>query len=208
MKKEPSPLWGPLAQGHPGKKCAPGQIIYLQGTPAEEFYYLLEGSARSYISSPDGAELALTVHRAGDLMGEAAFFDQGPRISSAMALTPCRVVPIGKERLAEQLQLHPELALPLLRYLAKTVRLLSQHVGSISFRPADRRLAGALLGHADGRGVVRATHEELGSAIGVSRVTASRILSRFAQTGWLERGYGHLRILNREALSAYAQAEP
>ncbi len=199
--------WAPLAQGRQGKQYAPGQMIYLQGTEANEFYYLLEGIARSYISSPGGSELVLTLHRAGDLMGEASFFDECPRVSSAVALTPCRIVAVDRPRLDQVFQSHPELAYPMLRYLARTVHLLSDHVDSISFRPADKRLASALVRHAEPDGVVSYTHEELGYAVGVSRVTVSRILSQFAAKGWLERSYGAVKLIDRQALDRYAQTE-
>lgn len=200
-------IWAPLAEGRQAKSYGPGQMIYLQDTEAREFYYLLEGTARSYISSPSGAELVLTQHQAGDLMGEASFFDECPRVSSAVAVTSCRVVAVDREGLNRVFQSHPELAYPMLRYLARTVRLLSDHVDNISFLPADRRLAAALVTHAGGDGLVRYTHEELGSAVGVSRVTVSRGLAQFARKGWLERSYGVVRLLDREALQKFARSD-
>ena len=200
-------IWAPLGEGRQVKRYSPGQMIYLQGTEATEFYYLLEGTAQSYISSPEGAELVLTRHQAGDLMGEASFFDECPRVSSAVALTDCLAAPVDKAHLDRVFQAHPELAYPMLQYLARTVRLLSDHVDGISFRPADKRLASALLRHAGVDGLVRSTHEELGAAVGVSRVTVSRTLAKFAQRGWLVRSYGTVRLLDREALEEFARAE-
>lgn len=65
--------WAPLAEGQMPRIYAPGQLIYLQGTEADVFYYLLSGKARSYISSASGGERVLATHRSGDLMGEASF---------------------------------------------------------------------------------------------------------------------------------------
>lgn len=206
MSEDRNSIWAPLSERRQAKAYAAGQLIYLQGTVADEFYYLLEGSVRSYISSPEGAELVLTLHRAGDLMGEASFFDECPRVSSAVAVEPCKVVSVNRVQLDLVFQAHPELAYPMLRYLARTVRLLSDHVDHISFRPADKRLASVLVEHAGGDGLVRYTHEELGSAVGVSRVTVSRTLAQFAQKGWLERSYGAVRLLDREALQKFAQS--
>lgn len=205
---EKNDIWAPLAQGRRVKSYAPGQHIYLQGGEADEFYYLLEGTARSYISSPEGSELVLTLHQTGALMGEASFFDECPRVSSAVAVTPCRVVAVDRVWLDRVFQAHPELAYPMLRHLARTVRLLSDHVNGISFRPADRRLAALLLHRAGSGGQVHGTHEELGAAIGASRVTVSRTLAQFAAMGWLERSYGAVRLLDREALVDFAQQEP
>lgn len=200
-------IWAPLAEGRQAKSYAPGQMIYLQGTDANEFYYLVEGVARSYISSSEGAELVLTRHQTGDLMGEASFFDECPRVSSAEAVTSCRIVTVDKAHLDRVFETHPELAYPMLRYLARTVRLLSDHVDGISFRPADKRLASALLRHAGADGLIRSTHEELGSAIGVSRVTVSRTLAQFAAKGWLERNYGTVKLLDMEALQTFSQSD-
>ena len=66
--------WSPLAEGKSQKTYQAGQMIYLQGTEADMFYYLVEGTARSFISSAEGTERILTLHHAGDLMGEASFF--------------------------------------------------------------------------------------------------------------------------------------
>ncbi len=68
-------VWAPLAEGLPPKIYVPGQLIYLQDTYPAAFYYLESGSARSFISSPEGTERLLTLHHSGDLMGEASFFD-------------------------------------------------------------------------------------------------------------------------------------
>jgi hypothetical protein len=35
----------------------------------------------------------------------------------------------------------------------------------------------------------------------------SRALARFASKGWLEQSYGLVKLLDREALEKYAQAE-
>lgn len=196
-------VWAPLAEGRSPRTYAPGQLIYLRDTQPTEFYYLMEGSARSFISSPEGTERLLTLHHGGDLMGEASFFDQCPRVSSAVAVTECKVFSVDSRRLEYVFKAHPELAFPMLRYLARTVRLLSGHVDDITFRPADRRLAGALLRQAGRSGVIHATHEELGSAVGVSRVTVSRVLAQFAKNGWIKTGYGTVTVTDRGALERF-----
>ena len=203
-RREATP-WALLAQDQSPRTYAPGQLIYLQGTEADPFFYLLSGSARSYIRSETGDERVLTTHRSGDLMGEAAFFDGCPRVSSAVAVTECRAVSIDRERLDRVLRAHPELALPMLQYLARTVRLLSDHVDGMSFRPADQRVARYLLSIPPERGgALRCTHEEIGAAVGVSRVTVSRVLGEFTRRGWIRTGYRALFLTDAAALQAFA----
>lgn len=194
------PLWQPLAQGRQPRVYAPGQFIYLQGEQPQEFFYLLSGTARSFLSSPEGEERVLTLHRGGGLMGEASFFDGCPRVSSAVAVTECRAVAVTWRQLEEVLAGCPQLAIPMLRHLAHTVGQLSAQVNDLSFQGGETRLAAQLLREADETGRVNVTQEELGFRIGATRVTVARILHKWASRGWVETGYGALKISDGGAL--------
>ena len=200
-------IWTPLADGQPVQHKEPGQLIYLQDTRAECFYYIVSGTVKCYISSPEGEERTLTLPHAGELIGEAAFFDRQPRVSSAVAVTPCRLVAVDRQRLEEVFARHPGLAISMLENLASRVRLLSEHVDG-EFLPADKRIARHLLSQISGvDGGLRCTHEEIGSSVGVSRVTVSRVLGEFDRRGWVETGYKSLRILNRPAMEKLLSAQ-
>lgn len=196
-------IWTPLADGQPIQHKEPGQLIYLQDTRAECFYYIVSGTVKCFISSPEGDERILTLPHAGELIGEAAFFDQQPRVSSAMAVTRCELVAVDRQRLEQVFAAHPGLAIAMLEDLARRVRMLSEHVDG-EFLQADKRIARHLLSlipEADGR--LRCTHEEIGASVGVSRVTVSRVLSDFDRKGWVKTGYKSLHLLDRPALEAF-----
>mgnify|MGYP001861209998 CR=1 FL=1 len=150
-------IWTTLADGQPIQHKEPGQLIYLQETRAECFYYIISGTVKCYISSPEGEERIL--------------------------------------------------AIAMLEDLARRVRLLSGHVDG-EFLQADKRIARhllALIPEADGR--LRCTHEEIGSSVGVSRVTVSRVLGEFDRRGWVQTGYKLLRLLDRPALERFLRDE-
>ena len=195
-------IWSPLAEGTAPRLYHAGQLIYLQGTNPTEFYYLQRGRVRSFLSSPAGGERELTIHQSGDLMGEASFFDQCARVSSAMALEDSLVIAVDRTRLMSVFSRHPDLAVSMCEYLAHTVRLLSGHVDDITFRPAHQRIARWLLTmRAENETTpVPCTHEEIGLAVGASRVTVSRVLSAFSKSGWIKTGYGTVLILDRAAI--------
>ena len=196
--------WDLLAEGRSPRKYRAGQLIYLQGARPDCFYYLISGSARSFISTGDGEERVLAVHRAGGLMGEASFFDGCPRVTSAMALEDCLILSVNRAQLDTAFQRHPELALPMLQYLARTVRTLSGHVESASL-PARQRVARWLLAQPPGEdGSLRATHEAIGQAVGLSRVTVSRALGELSALGLAELGYRSVTVLDRDGLEALA----
>lgn len=200
-------IWSPLAENRVPQHFGPGQFIYLQGADANQFYYIVKGTVKCFISSEEGDERTLTLHRAGELIGEAAFFDRQPRVSSAVAVTACEVVSVDRERLSAVFAKRPDLAIAMLEYLSRTVRLLSGHVDG-TFLAADRRVARHLLTLSrSAAGPLRCTHEEIGSAVGASRVTVSRTLSQFARAGWIETGYGQIRLLDREMLERLAEGD-
>ena len=192
--------WDLLADGRSPRKYRTGQLIYLQGTRPDCFFYLVSGSVRSFISSSSGEERVLTIHRAGDLMGEASFFDGCPRVTSAMALEECLILTVDQGQLDAAFQRHPELAMPMLRYLARTVRMLSDHVEASSL-PAQQRIIRWLLDQPyTENGVIQATHEGIGQAVGLSRVTVSRVLGDLSDRGLVGLGYRIVTLTDKDAL--------
>ncbi len=199
--------WGVLERTGAPRIYEKDEMIYLQGNHAEEFFYLKSGSARIFLSSENGSEKTLSVVRPGGIFGEAAFFDGLPRVSSARALVRSGIIRITRRVLLSCIRQEPQFAMELFSRLALTIRMLSAQVDAATFQQADERLARLLLSLADADGLVRATHEDLAALAGVSRVTASRILSRFAARGWIKTGYRSLIIHQARALRALAHEE-
>ena len=193
--------WEPFAQNRPPVRCSAGYLIYLQDTQATCFYFLKSGRVKSFIQSEDGGSRVLHIYSAGNLFGEAAFFDGLPRVSSAVALTACEIVPIDRELVALAFSQDPELALSMTKYLARTVRLLSRQVDQMAFRPAQWRVADCLLTLSSDGGPACCTQDDIAAAVSASRVTVSRILNGFAKRGWVELGYRSVTLLDREALA-------
>lgn len=191
----PTALWLPFASQGRTKHFPEGHLIYLQDTNATCFYYLKSGKVKSFIQSEDGNERVLNIYTEGSIFGEAAFFDELPRISSAITQSSCEVVSIDKKTVEKHFTQSPELALSMINYLARTVRLLSNQVDDMAFRPASQRVARYLMNHTDCKGKVLTTQEDIANSISTSRVTVSRILGKFAEKGLLTTSYGEI-ILN------------
>ena len=97
------------------------------------------------MTSESGAQRTLTVKESGNIFGEASFFDGLDRVSSASADTQCQIIAIDHALLTECFSREPELAVTMLRYLGRTVRMLSNQLDTVSFLPANRRIARVLL---------------------------------------------------------------
>lgn len=196
----PAGIWEPFAKSRPPVRCSPGYLIYLQNTQATCFYYLKSGKVKSFIQSEDGGERVLNLYTAGSLFGEASFFDELPRVSSAVAVVPCEIVPIDRELVTQEFARNPELALAMMQYLARTVRLLSGQVDQMAFRPARWRVANYLLTLSPAGGPMSCTQDDIAAAVSASRVTVSRVLNEFARSGWVELGYRTISLMAPERL--------
>ena len=196
----PAGIWEPFAKSRPPVRCSPGYLIYLRDTEATCFYFLKSGRVKSFIQSEDGGERVLNIYKSGSLFGEASFFDELPRVSSAVALTPCEIVPIDRELVTQEFARNPELALAMMQYLARTVRLLSGQVDQMSFRPARWRVANYLLTLSPAGGPVSCTQDDIAATVSASRVTVSRVLAGFAQAGWVALGYRTIDLLEPDRL--------
>lgn len=181
-----------------------GEIIYRQGDLAKTFCYLKKGRVSVFMTSIDGMEKTLNTASKGELLGEGAFFDKKPRVSSARAVTNCEVVMIDEQTLTNLFAKHPKLAFELLEILSNRIRLLSSQLDSMTFLQADARIARLLLqSERDGR--VSLTHEEIASAVGVSRVTVSKTLGKFSANGDISTAYRKIVIKNRERLEEMSE---
>ncbi len=194
--------WDVLEKTHTPRVYQKSQMIYWQEAHADEFYYLKSGSVKIFLSSENGMEKTLTVLEHGSIFGEAAFFDGMPRVSSAKALVKSEIITVTRQSLIECIRREPQLAMNLLTYLSQTIRMLSAQVDTMTFLQADQRLARLLLKLSSG-GSVSSTHEDLAGLAGVSRVTVSRVLNRFARKGWVATSYREIRILNESGLKNF-----
>ena len=176
-----------------------GEIIYRQGDYAKTFCYLKKGRVSVFMTSVDGMEKTLNTACKGELLGEGAFFDKKPRVSSARAVTACEVVMIDEDMLMQMFSKYPRLAFQFLGILANRIRLLSSQLDSMTFLQADARIANLLLQN-ERDYVVSLTHEEIATAVGVSRVTVSKTLSRFAKKGYITTEYRKIIIKDKEVL--------
>ena len=62
---------------------ARGDALFHEGDPGDRLYVVTEGKVKLHRTSPDGRENMLAVLGPGELIGELALFDPGPRTATA-----------------------------------------------------------------------------------------------------------------------------
>lgn len=193
------------------KRYGKNEMIYMQGEYADCFYYLKSGKVRIYFSSPNGGEKTLANVEDGCILGEAAFFDGMPRVSSAVAMCESQIIPVSERILTARFRVDPRFAMTLLNLQARSIRLLSSQMSSITFLQANCRIARLLIQLREptdsGKFSVSLTHEEIGNIVGVSRVTVSKILNSMRNSGIIKTEYRKIVIENLNELYRIADFE-
>jgi CRP-like cAMP-binding protein len=92
-------------------------LLTRAGEPGDEFFLILDGTARVEVSP----EKRATLHP-GAFFGEMSLLDGGPRSATVVADTPVRLLVIGRKHFADVLDDVPGLTLTLLTTLSRRVR--------------------------------------------------------------------------------------
>ncbi len=99
------------------KKLQTDEQLFAQGDSGREFYVILSGAVRLTV---DGK--TLTDLKPGDYFGEMALLEDIPRQATATALEATDLLSLNRATLLELLTDKPELALGLLRGMARRLR--------------------------------------------------------------------------------------
>ena len=92
-------------------------VLARSGAPGEEFFLILDGSARVEVSPRKRSRL-----KPGEYFGEMSLLDGGPRSASVIAETPLRLLVIKRRDFHTLLSEAPELTQSLLATLSRRLR--------------------------------------------------------------------------------------
>ncbi len=81
-----------------GRRLAAGEVLFRAAEPAGSLFVLVVGSVKLFLPWAD-EELTLAVQQPGDLIGEAEYFEQEDRRTTARAETDCELLELPYDRL-------------------------------------------------------------------------------------------------------------
>ncbi len=188
-----------------------GEAIFREGEPAERLFLTAGGRVKLYVSSRRGSELLVAVVGRGQIFGELAVIDRGPRAMSARAMEDVTVFALSADAFWTLLETRAALARRLLELMARRLRRADQTRQDLVFFDAPTRLARQLLDLAQDHGeptgdgdqvriTVRVTQEEMAQMIGITRESANRLIASFVEQGWIDWGDGRPVLLRPESL--------
>ncbi len=124
---------------------ASGQQIFERGDEGKDIYVVVAGRVRLSVLSAEGRELSFGHPGPGDVFGEIAAFDGGPRTAHATAVSKLEMVALSRTAFDAMLTSQPALARAAISFLCKRLREADNQFESIALHRIEVRLARFLL---------------------------------------------------------------
>lgn len=96
--------------------------LFQAGDPGDSLFIVRDGQIELFIKDTAGQKIVLTTAETGDMFGELAMLDTGPRTATALALTETEVLVLDRDDLVMLFQRKPEAALHMLAALSGLTR--------------------------------------------------------------------------------------
>ena len=193
-----------------------GTAIHRAGDAFRSVFYIKSGAAKRVLIQEDGREQILGFPMPGDIVAIEAI-SAGTHSTTVVALDICAIVEIPFEALEALASERPDVARFLYQRMSAALREEHSWLAALGLFNADERLATFLLdlsqrfsarGFSAQRFMLRMTRAEIGSFLGLTLETVSRVFSRFQKLGLLNVTRREIELLDMAALYKLAHTRP
>ena len=196
---------GHIADKMVAKHFENGNYIFLEDSDGEQCFFVLEGSVKVTRLSKDGREVILAMLNEGDFFGEMSLLDGESRSANVIALEKTKVLTLDRNDFIAVVNDYPQIAVQLLKELARRLRKSDRQIASLSLSDAEKRIALCIIRFADEQGVIQngkvsipktPIQQDIANMAGTSRETVSRALGLLEKEDLIERNGRELIILD------------
>lgn len=183
--------------------------ICFEGDEAEYLYLVAMGRVKLVRDTGAGRQVLLDVLHGGDHFGSLSTLGGRTHTETAIAQTDCCILRISAADFDRILAEHPEVTRKVLEAVSQRLADSQEVVKQLSTYTAEQRIASALmrlagkLGERRGEGVLIQlpfSRQDLAGMTGSTVETVSRVMSRFAEAGWVKSGRKWVTLTNLRKL--------
>ena len=185
------------------RRFTPGVYLCRQGDRSRDVHVVISGYVRVLASASTEREVVVAVRGPGDVIGELAALDAGPRAATLQALDTVETLTMPGQRFATVCQAHSRMAWVLLGVVAGRLRDAGRRWVEFGGGTATRRVAALLLelavrhGREVGSDLViaaPATQQELAATAALSRESMARVLRELREHGVVSTGRRRITV--------------
>ena len=177
------------------RRYAREEQILERDSRSRDVLFIISGRAKVLNYSVSGREIVLDDLLPGSSFGEIGAIDDQPRLAEVVATDDMLVTVIPQLIFIDALKSHPQVAVSLMRRLARTIRAADERIMDLSTLAAHERVYAEVLRRAYARmiGDNRAEivpiplHSEIAGKTSTTRETVARAISELTRRGIVSR---------------------
>lgn len=183
-----------------GREYQPDDVLFREGESGDVMFVIQSGAVR-ISKSVAGDDKVLAVLGPGEFLGEMAILNGKPRTATATVIAPTRCLVIEAKTLESMVARNAEIALRLIKKLAKRLDSADTLVEILMHKDPKARVMLALARHADAFGepteegiLVRTTADDLAREVDVEAEVAHEVMARLRRLRLAFDGDGHIVV--------------
>lgn len=172
-----------------------GATVMSENQPGEAIFFVLQGTVKIAMTTPNGEEVILAILGAGEPVGELSAVQHVGRSATVTALERSTLLWMHRADFQAVLKDVPGIAQNLVLILARRLRLTNAQLTAYAAKDIYARVARLLVTYAQEHGEpteagficipLRLSQSDLASLCGVSRPRVNQVLSTYRQAGFL-----------------------
>jgi CRP/FNR family transcriptional regulator, cyclic AMP receptor protein len=173
------------------------QVIFAQGKPADQIFFIQNGQVTLSVASKQGKEAVVAMLGTGDFLGEGCLNGQPLRIATARAMSNCSALRLPREATMRALRQDSRFSAMFIAYLLSRNMRVEEDLVDHLFNSSEKRLARLLLLLAnfgkDGRHeqvIAKISQETLAEMVGTTRSRVNFFMNRFRKLGFIHYNHG------------------
>ena len=193
-----------------------GEALFRHGEAGDSFALVGTGRFKLVAHASGGREILLGLRGPGELIGELAILDHGPRTADVVALEPATVGVGSAEALRHLLHQRPSVAMAIIQSLSARLREADDGRMAMATLAGHARVAVRLLELASRYGLAGSagteialplSQDEIADWTGLSRPAVARALAEFRRIGCVTTGRRRLVITDLVGLQSCVETE-
>lgn len=182
------------------RKYARSEVIFSQGEPATDVFYLQQGRIKLSVLSRGGKEAVVAVLSRGDFFGEGCLAGQARRIATASAMSASTILVIKKARMLDVLHTQTAFAERFLAHMLERNIRVEEDLVDMLFNSSEKRLARGLLllaryGKQDQPLLISdMSQDTLAKMVGTTRSRVNFFMNKFRDLGFIQYSGGNIKV--------------
>ena len=188
----------------------PREIIFAQNDPADAIFYILQGKVKCSAKAKNGKEGVVAIFQTQNFFGEGCMIGDVRRLTTAVAITSCRVMRIPKTAMLRVLETDFSTAEQFIAFLVARNLQYEDDLVDHLFNNCEKRLTRLLLRLAETQKedkeillVPRISQQTMAEVVGTTRSRINHFMNKFRKLGLIEydNNHGGRIRLRRSALA-------